>query len=319
MELLANLWLGAQTAMSLTNLFYCLIGCFLGTAIGVLPGLGPVATIAMLLPVTFGLPPVSALIMLSGIYYGAQYGGSTTAILVNLPGESSSVVTALGRLPAGAPGSRRPGAGGRRHRLVLRRHRVHVPDRAVRAAAGGSRVEIRAGRVFLADGAGPRRVDRAGQRLAAARARHDRAGPAAGPGRHRRQFGHRALQLRRAGTGRRHQLRDGGHGRVRPGRDHRQSRARGDAQRADDEGQGTDAHARGLEDDHRADPARNVLGRGAGHPAGRRRDAGVVLGLRAGKEGIEEFRRTSARARSKAWRRRRRPTTPARKRRSFRC
>src|SRR5204863_9965708 len=78
-----------------TNLFYCLVGCFLGTAIGVLPGLGPVATIAMLLPVTFGLPPVSALIMLSGIYYGAQYGGSTTAILVNLPGESSSVVTAL--------------------------------------------------------------------------------------------------------------------------------------------------------------------------------------------------------------------------------
>ncbi|MFO1324299.1 MAG: tripartite tricarboxylate transporter permease [Burkholderiales bacterium] len=95
MELLSNLWLGAQTAMSLGNLFYCLIGCFLGTAIGVLPGLGPVATIAMLLPVTFGLPPVSALIMLSGIYYGAQYGGSTTAILVNLPGESSSVVTAL--------------------------------------------------------------------------------------------------------------------------------------------------------------------------------------------------------------------------------
>ena len=95
MELLGNLWIGAQTAFSFANLFYCLIGVFLGTAIGVLPGLGPVATIAMLLPVTFGLPAVSALIMLSGIYYGAQYGGSTTAILVNLPGESSSVVTAL--------------------------------------------------------------------------------------------------------------------------------------------------------------------------------------------------------------------------------
>jgi TctA family transporter len=95
MELLANLALGAQTAFSLGNLLYCLIGVFLGTAIGVLPGLGPTATIAMLLPITFGLPPVSALIMLSGIYYGAQYGGSTTAILVNLPGESSSVVTAL--------------------------------------------------------------------------------------------------------------------------------------------------------------------------------------------------------------------------------
>jgi TctA family transporter len=95
MELLSFLAVGAQTAFTLQNLMYCLIGVFLGTAIGVLPGLGPVPTIAMLLPITFGLPPVSALIMLSGIYYGAQYGGSTTAILVNLPGESSSVVTAL--------------------------------------------------------------------------------------------------------------------------------------------------------------------------------------------------------------------------------
>ncbi len=95
MDIITNLGLGIETAFSLSNLAYCLVGVFLGTAIGVLPGLGPVATIAMLLPVTFGLPPVSALIMLSGIYYGAQYGGSTTAILVNLPGESSSVVTAL--------------------------------------------------------------------------------------------------------------------------------------------------------------------------------------------------------------------------------
>lgn len=95
MELLANLSIGLETAFTLNNLMFCLIGVFLGTAIGVLPGLGPTATIAMLLPVTFGLPPVSSLIMLAGIYYGAQYGGSTTAILVNLPGESSSVVTAL--------------------------------------------------------------------------------------------------------------------------------------------------------------------------------------------------------------------------------
>ncbi|RZO92128.1 MAG: tripartite tricarboxylate transporter permease [Limnobacter sp.] len=95
MELLGNLSIGLETAFTLNNLFFCLIGVFLGTAIGVLPGLGPTATIAMLLPITFGLPPVSSLIMLSGIYYGAQYGGSTTAILVNLPGESSSVVTAL--------------------------------------------------------------------------------------------------------------------------------------------------------------------------------------------------------------------------------
>ncbi|MEA2985858.1 MAG: putative tricarboxylic transport rane protein, partial [Alphaproteobacteria bacterium] len=95
MEVFANLALGLQTATGLENLLYCFIGVCLGTAVGVLPGLGPVTTIAMLLPLTFGLPPVAALIMLAGIYYGAQYGGSTTAILVNMPGEASSVVTAL--------------------------------------------------------------------------------------------------------------------------------------------------------------------------------------------------------------------------------
>ncbi len=95
MELLSNLALGLEATMTVTNLLYCLIGVFLGTAVGVLPGLGPIATIAMLLPATFSLPPVTSLIMLAGIYYGASYGGSTTAILVNLPGESSSVVTAI--------------------------------------------------------------------------------------------------------------------------------------------------------------------------------------------------------------------------------
>jgi TctA family transporter len=95
MELIDNLALGFSTALTLQNLLYCLIGCVLGTLIGVLPGLGPIATIAMLLPATYALPPVAALIMLAGIYYGAQYGGSTTAILVNIPGESASVVTAI--------------------------------------------------------------------------------------------------------------------------------------------------------------------------------------------------------------------------------
>lgn len=95
MDLINHLTLGFSTALTLQNLGYCLIGCALGTLIGVLPGLGPVATIAMLLPATYELQPVSALIMLAGIYYGAQYGGSTTAILLKLPGESSSVVTTL--------------------------------------------------------------------------------------------------------------------------------------------------------------------------------------------------------------------------------
>jgi putative tricarboxylic transport membrane protein len=95
MDVFSNLLLGLTAAVTMQNLWWCLVGCFLGTAIGVLPGLGPAATIAMLLPATFGLPPLAALIMLAGIFYGAQYGGSTTSILVNLPGETSSVVTAI--------------------------------------------------------------------------------------------------------------------------------------------------------------------------------------------------------------------------------
>lgn len=95
MDLINNLSEGFGVAFTLTNLGLCLLGAIAGTLIGVLPGLGPVATIAMLLPITFGLPPTGALIMLAGIYYGAQYGGSTTSILINIPGESSAVVTAL--------------------------------------------------------------------------------------------------------------------------------------------------------------------------------------------------------------------------------
>jgi TctA family transporter len=95
MELLGNLAIGFGTALTPQNLFYSFAGCLIGTLIGVLPGVDPVATLAMLLPTTYALEPTSALIMLAGIYYGAQYGGSTTAILVNLPGESSSVVTCL--------------------------------------------------------------------------------------------------------------------------------------------------------------------------------------------------------------------------------
>ncbi|MEA2989386.1 MAG: putative tricarboxylic transport rane protein [Alphaproteobacteria bacterium] len=94
-ELLANLAMGFGVALSPMNLLFCLIGALVGTLVGVLPGIGTVATIAMLLPITFGLPPVGALIMLAGIYYGAQYGGSTTSVLVNIPGEATSVVTCL--------------------------------------------------------------------------------------------------------------------------------------------------------------------------------------------------------------------------------
>src|SRR5712692_2668529 len=111
-ELLANLALGFSVNFHYTiyhlhllgldlsipifaNILFCLLGALVGTLVGVLPGIGTVATVAMLLPITFGLPPVGALIMLAGIYYGAQYGGSTTSILVNIPGEATSVITCL--------------------------------------------------------------------------------------------------------------------------------------------------------------------------------------------------------------------------------
>ncbi len=94
-EVFGSLIMGFGVAVSLENLLYCFVGVLLGTLVGVLPGIGPVAAIALLLPTTFALPPVGALIMLAGIYYGSQYGGSTTAVLVNLPGESSSIVTCL--------------------------------------------------------------------------------------------------------------------------------------------------------------------------------------------------------------------------------
>ena len=125
MELLDNLALGFATALSRSTSSTASSACCSARSVGVLPGIGPTATIAMLLPITFSFEPVTALIMLAGIYYGAQYGGSTTAILINLPGESSSAVTAHRRLPDGPAGPGRPGAGHRRARLLLRRHRGH--------------------------------------------------------------------------------------------------------------------------------------------------------------------------------------------------
>ncbi|HZA02838.1 MAG TPA: tripartite tricarboxylate transporter permease, partial [Hyphomicrobiaceae bacterium] len=94
-DILSNIVMGFGVALTWQNIGLCLLGCVIGTAIGVLPGIGPLTTMAMILPVTFWLSPVGALIMLSGVFYGAQYGGSTTAILVKIPGETSSVVTIL--------------------------------------------------------------------------------------------------------------------------------------------------------------------------------------------------------------------------------
>ena len=95
MDLFHELILGFGVAIQPVNLFYCFLGCLIGTLVGVLPGLGPTAAMSLLLPATFHIPPVTAIIMLAGIYYGAMYGGSTTSILVNIPGEAASVMTCL--------------------------------------------------------------------------------------------------------------------------------------------------------------------------------------------------------------------------------
>ena len=95
MEIIQNVLLGFGVALQPINLLYCFIGCLAGTLIGVLPGIGPVTGVAILIPITFGMDPITATIMLAGIYYGAMYGGSTTSILINVPGESASVMTAV--------------------------------------------------------------------------------------------------------------------------------------------------------------------------------------------------------------------------------
>src|SRR5512141_2981286 len=95
MGALSSLLMGLQVACEPMNLFFCFVGVTIGTLIGVLPGIGPLATISILLPITFHAPPLSGIIMLAGVYYGAMYGGSTTSILVNIPGEAASVITCI--------------------------------------------------------------------------------------------------------------------------------------------------------------------------------------------------------------------------------
>src|SRR6202047_1791712 len=108
LDILSNIVMGFGVALTWQNVALCLFGCVIGTAIGVLPGIGPLTTMAMILPVTFWLSPVGALIMLSGVFYGAQYGGSTTAILVKIPGETSSVGAVLDGYALGPGGRRGP-------------------------------------------------------------------------------------------------------------------------------------------------------------------------------------------------------------------
>src|SRR3989304_5459607 len=141
MDMFDNLILGFTVALSLQNLVYCFGGVCVGTASGVLPGIGPLVTIAMLLPITFNLPPIPALIMLSGIYYGSQYGGSPPSLFFKPPGE----------------GRARTGAGDRGGQLLFRRLRGHAADRDVRPADCGDGAQVRGAGILRADADGPGR------------------------------------------------------------------------------------------------------------------------------------------------------------------
>ena len=125
MDVINNLMGGFATCLTLNNIWMAVLGAFLGTMVGILPGLGPSATMAIILPITFGMDPTPAMIMLCSLYYGAMYGGSTTSILVNVPGEASSVDHGDRGPPARPAGEGGNGPRPLRHRLLLRRHHRH--------------------------------------------------------------------------------------------------------------------------------------------------------------------------------------------------
>ena len=222
MDLLANLGHGFAVAFSAQNLAYCFVGVVLGTLIGVLPGISPLVAIGMLFPLTFTLPPVASLIMLAGIYYGAQYGGAITSILLNTPGETASAVTCLD----GYPMARQGRAGPALAIAALASFFAGCVCTLMIALAGPplARVgaEVRPGRVLLADADGAGGVRRPDPRRPGQGARHGRARSPARPRRHRRQLRRGALLVRRARAHRRHRLHGDRRGALRGGGDREQ-------------------------------------------------------------------------------------------------
>ena len=149
MEALSSIFMGLQVACEPINLFFCFVGVTIGTLIGVLPGIGPLATLSILLPITFHAPPLSGIIMLAGVYYGAMYGGSTTSILVNIPGEAASVVTCLDGYQMARQGKAGPALGIAAFRLL---HRWNFRDCGIDAGSpsfGPDGFAIRSAGIFF--------------------------------------------------------------------------------------------------------------------------------------------------------------------------
>jgi len=152
---LTDLWYGFGVALEPHNLMYCFLGVLVGNLVGVLPGMGPVATISILLPLTFGIHPVPAILMLSGVYYGAQYGGAICSILLNLPCHPPHAVTCLDGFPLTKQGKGGTALGNHRHRLLRRRFLRHHRDDFPCAVPGKDGAGIRPGRSVLTDAGGP--------------------------------------------------------------------------------------------------------------------------------------------------------------------
>ena len=287
-DLISNLSLGFSVALGLQNLGLAFLGCLVGTLIGVLPGIGPVATIAMLMPLTFGLDPVGALIMLAGIYYGAQYGGSTTAILVNIPGEATSVVTTLD----GHAMARKGQAGIALGIAAIGSFFAGTVATLVIAAIGAPLAQacaaIRPRRIFLARWCSVWSCHRAGARLGAEGRHHGRVRLAALDGRPGSRDRPGASHLRAAVPGGRHRFCGAGHGRVRHRRDHAQSRDTENPRRRARRPSAGCCQPGGLAPSIWADRARHLIGADARHPARQRRGAGPICVLHAGKEARQE-------------------------------
>ena len=287
-DILSNIAMGFGIALTWQNIGLCLFGCVIGTAIGVLPGIGPLTTMAMILPVTFWLSPVGALIMLSGVFYGAQYGGSTTAILVKIPGETSSVVTVLDGHAMAQRRPCRPGARDRGARIAVRGIGGDAADRDRRPAARQDRAAVSIGGLRLRHVARPgvRRGARA--RLGAQGHRHDRAR------RHARPRRHRCVDRRVPDDHgprrslRRHRIRSAVDGPVRIGRDHGQSRSCNGSRRAGQDGQRTVADARRSQAIVPGHGARHRGWNGIRNSPRRRPHDRSILGLQPRKEDLED-------------------------------
>ena len=255
MDLLNHIALGAQVLFTPANLFFCFIGVLMGTLVGVLPGLGPTAAIALLLPSTFHITPVTAIIMLAGIYYGAMYGGSTTSILVNIPGEAASVITALDGYQMARKGRAGPALGiaafgsfiaGTISVLGLM---LVAPPLAKFALAFGPP------RIFRPDAPGHGGPHLPCRRFHVEGPDDGRLRPLDQHDRHGQHFRHPADDLRHPRIQRWRGPDPGNHGALRRGRGHRQSRGGDHTDRGDLQGQGSPAQPSGLEGFHLADPA----------------------------------------------------------------